>query len=1149
MDCLLLWSFARVPYCRRCENHWTPTITTTTTSGNLLTHTHSLNMVVGPNGTGKSTILNAICLGLGGRPSDLGRADDARDFIAHGHPVAEIEIEIRGDNDDENYVFHTVIDRNKGSEKGRGKGACSYSINRQKASREQIKDMVSKEFNISIDNLCTFLPQDKVGSFSGFSPQQLLLETEKTLSTSRHLYHTHLELIQAEEQLGQGDSDLQALQSTYQRLLHEHEQLHRAKERLEERQRALHHADLYRKKLLWMEYDHMLDQAKQLQATRKEIKAKVKQARETLKPIEHKCDTIAAKIKEIVEQSKDHENKEKAIRKQMDTLRTKADKHDDEKENLLVKITELGTRRLNLQRQYDDAVANLKDKEDKIKLLEPNIEENTLQALQELNEELRSQKTQLSHATRKAQDIAKSVDEVEEEAKRSQQRLVRLNDGQSQRRANIFRQFPNLQKIHEFVQNNADKFRRTVMGPIVLEMEPQNEQFASYLEQHIPNSILKSFVVQDKRDQDFLYSEIRTKMKIPINILLVSQVKPRQLQYSPSKLNQLKKDYGLFSLDECLKAPDVIMEALRANARIQDVFIGDHKFEAAIKTSSDKVLSILSEPDPAMNQTSPLSSVVFFQNTKVTTTVSRYGGGRSSRYDTIDNARMLTVGSDPNQIREQEQKLEESHRKLDELRPLQQQAEDEKTKFEKVAQESKQRIKALREKLDKVKRMKDKLKQAKGLVNERKKQLEEDKSVEKGSLVQKLMNRVSAGISAVEEHAQQQMALNEVRLKNAGTASLKTGLIAEESKARYVDFVFLFAGGEHKFSLTFCIRMELESKQEEMSGLENEARQVEVAFGNIKRLVNEKLQHAEQVAPLKDEEGNETKLAEEIAQLEVSTIEECQTALEEAEDVVNSTEANDGVLEQYRRHQEAMMNAKQKLDTAQKGKSEQEKLINGKRRVWEESIEKFVVKVNLKFNEYMKEMNCTGEIKLNKAVETNADGSEKRANFSNWGIEIWVAFRAQSKAQILSQQVHSGGERSVSTIMYLMALQDLMVSPFRCVDEINQGLDERNERLVFRRIVQNSTIAPKENALDHSGQYFLITPKLLPNLTDMEVDGMTVLFVFNGPFNFRSPSEWNVDKIVGQQGSKKRTEAADDEENSPNLQESRPPKKSRASSG
>jgi len=90
--------------------------------------------------------------------------------------------------------------------------------------------------------------------------------------------------------------------------------------------------------------------------------------------------------------------------------------------------------------------------------------------------------------------------------------------------------------------------------------------------------------------------------------------------------------------------------------------------------------------------------------------------------------------------------------------------------------------------------------------------------------------------------------------------------------------------------------------------------------------------------------------------------------------------------------------------------------------------------------------------------------------------------------QVLSQRVHSGGERSVSTILFLMALQNMLVSPVRCVDEINQGMDEVNERGVFRRIVKNSCKPPTDpnDATEHSGQYFLITPKLLPNLVGLE---------------------------------------------------------------
>ena len=49
---------------------------------------------------------------------------------------------------------------------------------------------------------------------------------------------------------------------------------------------------------------------------------------------------------------------------------------------------------------------------------------------------------------------------------------------------------------------------------------------------------------------------------------------------------------------------------------------------------------------------------------------------------------------------------------------------------------------------------------------------------------------------------------------------------------------------------------------------------------------------------------------------------------------------------------------------------------------------------------------------------------------------------------------------------------------------------------------------------DHCGQYFLITPKLLPNLEGMENEEITVLFVFSGPYNFDNCLDWNVDKFI-----------------------------------
>jgi len=53
-----------------------------------------LNVVIGPNATGKSTIVNAICIGLAGKTTILGRAKDLSAYIKNGCSRASIEIEL-----------------------------------------------------------------------------------------------------------------------------------------------------------------------------------------------------------------------------------------------------------------------------------------------------------------------------------------------------------------------------------------------------------------------------------------------------------------------------------------------------------------------------------------------------------------------------------------------------------------------------------------------------------------------------------------------------------------------------------------------------------------------------------------------------------------------------------------------------------------------------------------------------------------------------------------------------------------------------------------------------------------------------------------------------------------------------------------------
>lgn len=107
-----------------------------------------------------------------------------------------------------------------------------------------------------------------------------------------------------------------------------------------------------------------------------------------------------------------------------------------------------------------------------------------------------------------------------------------------------------------------------------------------------------------------------------------------------------------------------------------------------------------------------------------------------------------------------------------------------------------------------------------------------------------------------------------------------------------------------------------------------------------------------------------------------------------------------------------------------------------------------------------------------------------------------VKFRDNEELQDLNAHTQSGGERAVSTAIYMLALQELTPAPFRLVDEINQvftdplmlnvqflstalnicllhfqGMDSKNERKVYELLLQST---------GHPGtpQYFLLTPKV-----------------------------------------------------------------------
>lgn len=212
------------------------------------------------------------------------------------------------------------------------------------------------------------------------------------------------------------------------------------------------------------------------------------------------------------------------------------------------------------------------------------------------------------------------------------------------------------------------------------------------------------------------------------------------------------------------------------------------------------------------------------------------------------------------------------------------------------------------------------------------------------------------------------------------------------------------------------------------------------------------------------------------------------------------------VIQEFEERQRRIDKLKEQLSEFQKSLDELDDAIAEVRSKWEPKLDSLVQKISSAFSDSFARIGCAGQVSVDKA-EDNAiepgnscgrgvsnvthDRTQNSSDFDQWSIRIQVKFREQESLSVLDSHRQSGGERAVSTIFYLMALQSLSASPFRVVDEINQGMDPRNERMVHERMVD---IACSPDG----GQYFLITPKLLNGLVYKR--GMRVLCIVSGEY-------------------------------------------------
>ncbi|KAH0628277.1 hypothetical protein JD844_009194 [Phrynosoma platyrhinos] len=554
---------------------------------------------------------------------------------------------------------------------------------------------------------------------------------------------------------------------------------------------------------------------------------------------------------------------------------------------------------------------------------------------------------------------------------------------------------------------------------------------------------------------------VRDNQKLKVNAVCAPDGPHNESK--PSKPIEELHRYGFFSyMRELFDAPSPVMSYLCSHYHVHDVAVGNEKtknmIERVIKEA--KLRQLYTAEERYMVKISPYTNESISSNTSL----------RPAQY--------LTVTVDADKRKQLENQMNEVNRQLHTLDSLKAGLMEKQKHLEHRDNELRQQKKELLDKKNK------------------RKQLESKISMKYDSLRQ--MEQDAINLEEETEKASgkiKQINTEKVKLVAEFMQLIKTCMILNEQKTALV--LQNTTAAFHKN------RMEAESRAAvvQMRAVENQLTELEEKKSVLLERCKELMQKAMQACNLHPDQ----RIPEELSNKPDAIVPFFQAlkglpdTLDEIDALLNEeksrascfTGLSPSVVDECKKRKEEIAQMTLELEQGKKELDNYRQNISQVKERWLNPLKELVEQINERFSSFFSSMQCAGEVDLH---------TENEEEYDKYGIRIRVKFRSSTQLHELTQHHQSGGEKSVSTMLYLMALQELNKCPFRVVDEINQGMDPVNERRVFDVVVKT---ACKES----TSQYFFITPKLLQDLTYDKK--MTVLLVCNGSSMLES-RKWNL---------------------------------------
>ncbi|KDE05760.1 hypothetical protein MVLG_03851 [Microbotryum lychnidis-dioicae p1A1 Lamole] len=1005
----------------------------------------ALNMILGPNGTGKSTIACAIAIGLGFPAKVLGRASKLSEFCKKDSSKDTwIEIELKAPRGSRNLVIRRYLSRTD--------ERSSFQINGSETTAKEVNERMSN-LGVQIGNLCTFLPQDRVAAFSQMSSVELLRETEKAAGDDQLSdWHDLLveEYANQKKLLSEVDRHGEVLKRK------ESKQAENEKEvrQFEERERVEQELVVISLLLQYAHYNDTYSQWGQVKENRNQAEGELAELIEQNRPFKDSQEALMSAVAEYGKLGEMAQTKKRKLEKKIKDSMGLVDKAA---KTLVKTKEELDNLRADDRTRKSTIIRTEKDInkiERELEKPEETVDFSEIDAkLIEKRNEINEIKDRAAQADAPKEDFERQVHQCDREIALQDKKLKNLNNIKNQREEALRKYEPDTWKAVEWLRTTQHKFKGKVYEPprLTLFIKHGHEQHANLIEEPIALHVFKNFLFEEREDYDYFMREVNDKVqangtRIQANGQEIGKDYTRErypAQFNKEQLAEM--GFDAFTTD-LLEGPEAVLTWLSKDLGYGSIPLQltkrDVNYDASRKYQCRKWVT---------------------QEGSFTITHSRYGRKESQiEQRSLGTAKVLIGASDVSGVQEITARTADATSRRDE------------------AVRSLAKINAKLADLDRQRHTLDEEKKAlqgqKTKMEDKKKQ--RAKLVAKREVLVSQLKREKAKPTSEQKRAQLRGRMSEQIEKHLAAVSKHnmwtTKLVSSQVAAAGLAI--------RQMQVDNDLKAMNDSANAQDVALTEKRQEVDELKARVKELYRSaKAMHAAADRDL-EAASEDIKLAvDEARQQGQIETEQLMTRHAEAEAKLNVTVAiSPEIVKRYKEGKAEVERLRSTLEGSQASLATSTERLQAVHGVWLPALEELVERICTGFRAAFDNLGLLGEIRL-----------AKDDDYAKWGIEILVSFRDNEPLKVLTAHRQSGGERALTTVMYLMSLAELAKAPFALVDEINQGMDQRVERNVHNALVRTTS---KPDV----GQYFLLTPKLLPDLQYHPT--MKVLVINSGPW-------------------------------------------------